>query len=222
MPSKISDIHETAVLLGYKQKIDLSLLSVESKYNLFKNTADEYSNDSINISFNDFEKREKVFDRGIKLAEKIKEKTNLPTKNLKWSAMDNHVEDPSDIYIHGKGISLKDSSKIIRNSGFEQVLHTFCKSPLKQFKDPFWEFAPKLSADFISTIIEDCHSSLKNTQTGLQINIYTKIKIQRNQDIQELLIQNQLRYKHRTFSCAPEANFHLLKEDDWQILYPEF
>ena len=63
-------------------------------------------------------------------------------------------------------------------------------------------------------------SKLTMKTTGLQINIYTDIDITINSITKEVTLQNQLRYKHSTFTCAPEANLHLLKYEDWAVVYP--
>ncbi len=63
-------------------------------------------------------------------------------------------------------------------------------------------------------------SKLTPTTVGLQINFYTTMDISLPLSQITIKIQNQLRYKHRTFSCAPEANFHLLSYGDWKKIYP--
>ena len=64
-------------------------------------------------------------------------------------------------------------------------------------------------------------SNLTEKTVGLQINFYTDIDVVFPSCTQKIILQNQLRYKHRTFTCAPEANFHLLKYEDWEKLYPD-
>ncbi|MCB9062033.1 MAG: hypothetical protein H6622_10975 [Halobacteriovoraceae bacterium] len=358
MPAQVSDIHEISVLVGFIDK-DIISKSVDEKYKSFIGTVAKYGEGKISVSKKDFEKNINLFDRGIELSNVLKSDYGLVGKNLSWSGVENHKEDSSDIYVDGMGVSLKDSSKIIRNSGFEQLLETFCEKPIKKFKEPFWEFAPKLSASYLITVIADCYSrgfvklskgkviidgkeravfsgdisSLKSLNlkeiseifkkadlkvmvkdfskngdlkelfkirealvkdvskkvtsnlmegliqnpshfaskikymlqyreteklfgfssskevfagkiksekdvsvlgkavftepsqltdktTGLQINIYTDIEIDISNKKESVRLQNQLRYKHRTFSCAPEANFHLLNYSDWKKLYP--
>lgn len=63
-------------------------------------------------------------------------------------------------------------------------------------------------------------SKLTEKTTGLQINTYTEIIIEIAGKKESMIIQNQIRYKHRTFSSTPEANFHLLNYSDWKKIYP--
>ncbi len=358
MPAKVSDIHEISVIVGFQNKEILKKSTCE-KFKIFSKAVLKLANGKINISKSDFKSNEAIFDRGICISKLFRKAYGISGKKLNWTGIKNHKEDSSDIYVDDIGISLKDSSKIIRNSGFEQLINTFCEKPIRKFKDPFWEFAPKLSAGYLLTVIEDCYkrgflkisnnrleigneiktsfkgdiknllklnlnelskilkksdikelvkdfskngnlknllkireslvnevskkvvanltegliqnpnyfsnkikymlqyrkkeklfgfssskeifvgiiksnkevfiqgekvftelSKLTEKTTGLQINIYTDISIEISGKKEKVRLQNQLRYKHRTFSCAPEANFHLLKYSDWKKLYP--
>ncbi len=357
MPLIVSDIHEISVMIGICGKSFTDQI-VQEKFNIFCKFTQNYG---IKITFENFKKYETLFDRGLKLGNLLKKKYDLKGQSLSWSAAENHKEDSSDIYVDGIGISLKDSSKIIRNSGFRQLIQTFHKNPRKTFTDPFWEFAPSLSVEYLRIVVSDCNSRkffyIKNSEiyiggkkrgdffgnisdflelslkelilkinksdiknlvkdfskngctskllyirkkltedvshkvvsylkegliqdsnhfseqvkymlqyrdthklfgfssskaiysgkivtkdivniqpagmiyteppqltektTGLQINLYTPIKVKIFNTINFLKLQNQLRYKHRTFSCAPEGNFHLLDYSDWRKLYPD-
>ena len=73
-----------------------------------------------------------------------------------------------------------------------------------------------ISAKAISTE----ETKLTARTVGLQVNFYTDIDITFPSHTEKIILQNQLRYKHRTFTSAPEANFHLLKYKDWKKLYP--
>ena len=359
MPSTISDIHEIAVMIGLAEDFDCNQGPSE-KFAKFHKYATKYGRGKISISKQNMSnKEENVFNRGVLLAKKLKHQCGLQAIDLTWSGTDNHREDSSDIYSDGIGISLKDSSKIIRNSGFSQLIRTFCKNTIKKFKDPFWEFAPSLSVEYLRVVAKDCYerkflelknnhiyidgvkknrfddnintllalelnhfsliikktdikllvkdfssngcsenlfeirkrlvsdvsskvlsiireglmqnpshfsdqikymlqyrnseklfgfsskkliyagkikkrddvkidpikvfteaSKLSKKKTGLQINIYTKIEINFSLKKEQLTLQNQLRYKHRTFSSAPEANFHLMSDCDWKKIYP--
>ena len=91
---------------------------------------------------------------------------------MRWSGVENQKEDSSDIYVGNIGVSLKDSSMIVRNSGFFQLLKTFCPNPIKEFNDPYWEFAPSLSAKYLHIVIKDCHGRgfIKITNHHIYIN----------------------------------------------------
>ncbi|GEM_PF-7090329 len=358
MPAKVSDIHEISVIIGFKEK-EISSVSLDKKYSTFCSYAQKFAKDKINIDKKTFSANEDLFNRGVALSALLKEQFFLKAETLKWSGLEDHKNDSSDVYCDGHGISLKDSSRIVRNNGFEQLLKTFTRSTMKEFKDPFWEFAPSLSALYIGIILKDCHaratltikdgsilimnehicnfsgtikallaktldeltsiftknkfktlikdfkesgnlkdlyairvdlvadvtkkvisvlqegiysdpvyvgnnfkhllqyrdieklfgfssdswnhvgkiqdlsrvsisakkvyadkSKLTDKTTGLQINIYTDIEITINNSTKKITLQNQLRYKHSTFTCAPEANLHLLKYEDWAIIYP--
>ncbi|MCY4524746.1 MAG: hypothetical protein OXB84_08410, partial [Halobacteriovoraceae bacterium] len=328
---------------------------MEEKFKIFQDVSKKHSDGAIQITYDEFSKKEELFDRGLKLAILIKEKFNLAgNKNTRWSGTENQGEDSSDIYIGNIGVSLKDSSMIIRNSGFSQLLKVFCPNTIKEFNDPYWEFAPSLSVKYLHIIIKDCNdrrfmevknyhiyingqkrklfdgcvddllnmnlatllsyinktdikslikdfskngnkkklfairkglvsevsnkiiaffsegilqdpkhiekelkymlqfrdkekifgfsskkfnhigkilkakdigisaktismkeSKLTDKTLGLQVNFYTDIDIAFPSHTERIILQNQLRYKHRTFTSAPEANFHLLKYKDW-------
>ena len=360
MPAIISDIHEISFIVGLLDETISSESDIISKFDTFKFYEKKYGNGNIDISKSNFYKKEDLFDRGLQLAKELISKYNLEGNSIRWTGLEDHKIDSSDVYSDGIGISLKDSSKIIRNNSFEQLLNTFCKTTLKPFKDPFWEFSPSLSSKFISTVIKSCYKSgflkiesnkikidgentsdfngnindllssdllifhklfkkihlkklvkefsfcgdvqellkvrknliedvqekiiavfkegllhspdfignnfkkllqysnnkkyfgfsasnliycgiiptksktsitpsnvytekskLTAKTTGLQINIYTDLKINFGSSNEKLKLQNQLRYKHKTFSCAPEANLHILNYNDWKKIYPK-
>ena len=347
-----------AVIIGLSEDFNCKK-EPSKKFSIFCKYAQKYSGRKIAISKKDFLAKELLFDRGIALAKHLRNTFDLRGKKLTWSGMENNREDSSDIYSDGIGISLKDSSKIIRNCGFDQFIKTFCKNTVKEFKDPFWEFAPRLSASYLKTVLKDCAdrgffsirtssiyigrkkkryfqgglddilnmelddliktitktdikelvkdfskngnlskllnirrklvkdvaakvlavikeglsqgsahfnnnmkhmlqyrqkrklfgfsskslihageikskrqvriqilktyvapSKLTDRTTGLQINFYTTIELNFSSKKETVVIQNQLRYKHRTFSSAPEANLHLLNYSDWKKIYP--
>lgn len=359
MARPVSDIHEIAVIVGIDSDIELNS-SINDKFSIFSKYLNKQSLGQISLTKDTFIKKVDLFDRGFLLAKKLIQDFKIEGNNLHWVAKKDIKKDSSDIYSDGIGISLKDNSKIVRNNGFEQLLNTFCKTTLKTFKDPFWEFSPSLSADFISTVIKSCYESgylslesniiyidnkkktsfsgdlksllelnlgeysklfskddlkklvkhfstsgdlntlfevrkklvkdvqdkviavlkegliqnpvfvgqklkhllqyrekpkyfgfsskkllytgiipseksvsvtplkvyteaskLTSAKTGLQINIYTDIEIGFGKIKNKISLQNQLRYKHRTFSCAPEANLHILSYDDWKKIYPD-
>ena len=98
------------------------------------------------------------------------------------------------------------------------------KEKLFGFSSKKWIYAGKIKSDrevaiSAKNIFID-NSKLTERTTGLQINIYTNIEIVFSNRKHNVKLQNQLRYKHRTFSCTPEANFHLLNYKDWRKLYP--
>ncbi len=358
MPSKVSDIHEISVIIGILESFDCNR-SIQEKFQIFNKYTCQYSDGKINPSKEDFCKKENLFNRGVLLGQKLKDEFKLQGRGIKWSATKNQKEDSSDIYSDRIGISLKDSSKIIRNSGFSQLIDVFCEQTIKNFKEPFWEFAPHLSVEYLRIVIKDCYqrgffqirdqyiyidtekkreykgsighllnlslkdlilsisksdikllvknfskngnlkdllfvrekithdvsfkvisllregliqnpehfsnkirymlqyrdneklfgfssikfiyagiikkrdcvnikpikihhkkSKLTDRTMGLQINIYTTIDIHFKSHKEQLTIENQLRYKHRTFSSAPEANFHVLNYNDWRKIYP--
>ena len=339
-----------------KQKKQMTWKKSLNFFNLFSN---EHGHGKIKITKNEFSKKEELFNRGLRLAALIREKFNFTNESVSWSGIENHKEDSSDIYVGGVGISLKDSSRIIRNTGFSQFLEVFCPNRIRDFNDPYFEFAPKLSAKYLHAVIRDCserdfikildshiyidnqkrgkfdgyiedfmnanlsvllncinkkdiksliknfsrngskeklffirksmvdevsnkivaflreglyqnhknieeklkyvlqfrdkekifgfsskkfnyvgkilkkkdvgifvqkisteESKLTSKTMGLQINFYTDINISFPFRTEKIILQNQLRYKHRTFTCAPEANFHLLQYEDWKKLYP--
>lgn len=359
MPAASSNIHETAILF-WINRIKKTDESYEEIYRDFSDFSKKISGNKIQISKIEFNKYLDTFERGLELSSLLKEKLSLTGATLKWIGLEDHKNDSADIEIDSKKISLKDESNIVRNNGFEQLLNTFVKKPLKNFKDPFLEFAPKLSSSYISVIIqsnlndknliikdnnlvldgeviaeykndpkslisldlkgylklfklkdikqlvknfkeskyqndlfeirksivmdvsskvvsvlneglyadskhaenelkkllqfsselkyfgyssrkfhhvgvivknEDVNinilklstelSKLKIETTGLQINLYTDIEINIcDQKPSIIQLENQLRYKHRTFSCAPEANTHLVNALDWKVIYP--
>ena len=359
--STTSDIHELAVLLGFSKNITIKNTS-KKKYTAFKYFLKQYGSGTVNINMNKFVRHEKLFDRGLELGRLISTKLDNKSNNkFQWSATKDIRQDSSDIYINELGVSLKDSSKIIRNTGFWQLWNLFLSDDVVRTKpfDPYWNFAPELSRDYISTIIKDCYNrsfvqinnkclyidkkqtlnfngsirdlinldlysivsllkksrikmlvknfsqngntkllleirsrlveqvskkfllvfksgltkhkehienhfvrmlqftdvekifgfsssawnyvgricrardvvisikdiyveptKLTHKTVGLQINLYIVMEIVHENKSQEITIQNQIRYKHRTFSSVPEANFHLRKYSDWQKLYP--
>ena len=157
MPSLSSDIHEIAVLVGLTENVKEND-TLKDKFRIFQKASNKYSDGLINITYSEFIKKKELFDRGLRLSLMIKKKLRLSNrKELRWSGNQRLKEDSSDIYCGDIGISLKDSSVIIRNTGFSQLLKIFCPSSIRQFKDPYWEFAPTLSMKYLHTVIQDCH-----------------------------------------------------------------
>ncbi len=146
MPAKSSDIHETSVLYWFNisKQEDFGLNETQKSFSEF---AKKISKNKIEISIKEFTDYYNTYERGQALAAELNNKLKLVGKNLKWIGIEDHKTDSADIEIDEKKISLKDESNIVRNNGFEQLLNTFVKKPLKNFKDPFIEFAPKLSSE---------------------------------------------------------------------------
>jgi hypothetical protein len=361
MPDKRSEIHETSVLFWFYNNRSNNTKNLNKIFNLFSNFACKQTDNKVNISQEDFTKFNDTFLRAQKLAKLLKDKLKLKGSELRWVAMDNNKSDSADIIIDNKKISLKDHSNIVRNNGFEQLLKTYCKVPVKVFKDPYQVFAPKLCSSYLKVVIKanfklekliikqehlcldgniiskfqgtpedfekynlkkitdifqpkylkemvknfssssEFHEQLFNIRTkivsdvsikviatlkegfkadkkhvenefkkllqfteelkyfgysspklyhvgvivdekkvklklknitkgtkqlplktnGLQINLYTELQIKiDDEETEEVIINHQLRYKHRTFSCAPEANTHLTNASDWKKIYP--
>lgn len=355
MPAASSDIHESSVLYFFTPENGNTFSFVK-----FSNFSNKISNGKITITEEDFQKYKNTFQRGLYLAQDLQKKIHLNGKKLEWIGLQNHKKDSADVIIDGRKISLKDESKIVRNNGFEQLLTTFRKDLSSTYKDPFFLFSPKLSAEYLHTVFranielgylkkkekmlfldglkfvefegaltdlykfdlkliaktfkakdikelvkrfkgekyqkelldirlkivsdvsrkvvavlqegvhaKDNHvdeqfkdlfqytdevkyfgfsssefnhvgvivpkddvfltvkriyttpSKLREGTTGLQINLYTDIEVSIKDQSKKLIsVENQLRYKHRTFSCAPEANTHLTSYDSWKDIYP--
>lgn len=353
MPARSSDLHEFAVLFG--------LIRDHNSYTdqAFNKFCQDYSANKIFFENEELKAYQNLIQRAFKLAGVLKFDLKLTGRTGSWEGQNDIKSDCADIKIDDKyKISLKDSSLIVRNNGFEQLLSTFCKNPPKIFKDPFVEFAPRLSANYLNIVtianlemnflkikngkifIQDDYigdgnldflsslsvaeyikffklknikiliknfanskdyskqllkirseitksvseklisvfkegirdkshtqicfkkllqydkekkyfglssvklfhvgvisedkdieivvtdvktkaSKLTERTTGLQLNVLTSVSIKVGRiGFKDLIIENQVRYKHKTFSCAPEANTHLTSINDWKIIFP--
>ena len=109
-------------------------------------------------------------------------------------------------------------------NNFKHLLQYRDIEKLFGFSSRFWSHVGKIPVSqnvhvSVKKVYAD-QSKLTDKTTGLQINIYTDVEITINGDTKKITVQNQLRYKHHTFTCAPEANLHLLKYEDWATVYP--